>query len=68
MLLASLLGFGNIEVIVLLSVFGTCFTILMLFTALTRVYRITERAATFLVPLMLVVSAWLSKVMYAAML
>ena len=68
MLLGSLLGAGNLDVIYALSMFAICFTILMLFSGLTRIGKTSERAATIAVPLMLLVSAWLAKTIYASML
>jgi hypothetical protein len=67
-LLGSFLGLGNLEVIALAALFANCLVILMLFAALTRIYALSERQATLAVPLMLVVTAWLCKVVYAAML
>jgi hypothetical protein len=67
-LLAAILGLGNIEVIALFTLFAVCVTILMLFAGLTRICKTSERAATLAVPLMLIASAWLSKVIYAALL
>lgn len=67
-LLAGILGVGNIEVIAVFSLFALCLTILMLFAGLTRIYRTSERFATIAVPLMLIVSTWFSKIIYTAML
>ena len=67
-LLAGILGVGNFEVIALFGTFALCLTILMLFSGLTRAYRASERSATIAVPLMLVASSWLSKIIYSAML
>jgi hypothetical protein len=67
-LLAAILGLGNMEVITVVTLFAVCLTILMLFAGLTRIYKISERSATMAVPLMLIASSWLSKIIYAAML
>lgn len=67
-LLAAILGLGNIEVIAVFTLFAVCLTILMLFAGLTRIYKLSERSATVAVPLMLIASAWLSKIIYTAML
>ena len=67
MLLSSILGAGNLEVISALAVFALCLTILMLFAGCTRITMMSERLATIAVPLMLMLSAWLSKIIYAAM-
>ena len=45
-----------------------CLTILMLFAGLTRIAKTSEQSATLAVPLMLLVSSWLAKVIYSAML
>jgi hypothetical protein len=67
-LLAAILGLGNIEVIAVFTLFAVCLTILMLFAGLTRICKLSERSATIAVPLMLIVSAWLTKIIYTAML
>jgi hypothetical protein len=65
-LLFTLLGIGNIEIDIVLLVIAQCVTVLMLFSGLTRIYAVSEKLASLAVPLMLVVSAWISKVIYAA--
>jgi len=67
-LLAVILGVGNMEVIAVFTLFAVCLTILMLFAGLTRICKLSEQAATVAVPLMLIASAWLSKIIYTAML
>jgi hypothetical protein len=67
MLLSSVLGAGNMEVIGALSIFALCLTILMLFAGCTRITMMSERLATIAVPLMLMLSAWFTKIIYAAM-
>ncbi len=66
--LAGILGLGNIEVIAVFTIFALCLTILMLFSGLTRICRTSERSATVAVPLMLIASAWFSKIIYTAIL
>jgi len=67
LLLSGLLGAGNLEVIGALNVFAICLTILMLFAGCTRITMISERLATIAVPVMLMLSAWFTKIIYAAM-
>jgi hypothetical protein len=67
MLLSSILGAGNVEVIGALTVFALCLTILMLFAGCTRISRVSERLATLAVPLMLMLSVWFTKIIYTAM-
>jgi hypothetical protein len=66
-IIMSVVGPSNLEVIYFLSLFAVCLTILMLFAGLTRINRISERMATIAVPLMLVLTAWVSKVIYRMM-
>ncbi len=68
LLIASLLGMGNFEIIYFLAMFASTLTILMLFAGITRIYKISERAATLAIPIMLVATAWLTKIIYRAML
>ena len=67
-LLAGVLGAGNIEVIVAFGVCALCVTILLLFAGMSRVCAISERAATIAVPVMLLASVWFSKIIYATIL
>lgn len=67
-LLVALLGSGNLDIVGIVALFAVCVTILMLFAGLTRINKTSERAATFAVPLMVMASAWFSKIIYSAML
>jgi hypothetical protein len=67
-LLSGLLGVANVEVIALLMLFSTTYLVLLLFTGLTRIGGLTERAAAPAVPIILVLTAWLSKVAFTALL
>ena len=67
-LAAGLLGLANIEVIAIISLCALSTTILMLFVGYTKILEVPERVATLAVPLMLVATAWFSKIMYAALL
>jgi hypothetical protein len=66
-ILAFVLGFGNIEIISLSLFFAMVVTVMMLFMGTTRIYKITEQQATLFVPSMIVFSAWITKILYAAM-
>jgi hypothetical protein len=65
-IIMSILG-PNMDVATFLGLFAVCLTILMLFTGLTRMYKVSERMATLAVPIMLVLTAWLTKVIYRMM-
>lgn len=67
-LVASILGPSNWNVIQFLAIFAISITILMLFAGLTRIYKISERMATIAVPIMLLITAWLSQTIYRMML
>jgi len=67
-LLAGILGGANFEVIALLLTFAWVYFLLMLFAGITRVGGVTERTAAPLTPVMVVVTAWLCKVIFVALL
>jgi hypothetical protein len=67
-LLAAILGDGNSQIIGFFGVFGICLLVLMLFTGLVRISKITERLATIAVPSMLIVTGFLCKIVGQAML
>jgi hypothetical protein len=66
--IASILGPTNLNVIQFLAIFSISITILMLFAGLTRISRISERMATLAVPIMILISAFLSQTIYRMML
>jgi hypothetical protein len=65
---AAVLGIGNVEIIALLGLFAACLTILMLYSGCHQISRLSERAATLAVPIMVLASGWLMKVFYFSML
>lgn len=67
-LLTSLLGIANLEIAILLFVFALCYGILMLYTGITRISQISESRAAFAVPIMIIVSFWLTKIIFGAVL
>jgi hypothetical protein len=66
-LIMSLLGPSSMDIISFLGLFAVCLTILMLFAGLTRMYSMSERLATLAVPIMLVLTAWISRMIYKMM-
>ncbi|MEP7097772.1 MAG: hypothetical protein ABI748_08930 [Dokdonella sp.] len=66
-LASGLLGIGNFEVIALLYTFALSTAFLMLFAGLTHVIQLSSRGATLALPAMVLLTAWLSKVIYAAL-
>jgi hypothetical protein len=64
--LLRFIGLGNLEVMVVLSVFSVCTTLLMLFIGLTRIMKISERGASIALPVLLIVAVWVSKIIYTA--
>lgn len=67
LLLSSFLGVGNYELSMLLMLFAATYLVLMLFAGLTRLGGLTERAAAPAVPIVFVVSLYICKVVFAAM-
>jgi len=66
-LLCSLIGWGNLEIIVTFFIIAACLNILILFAGLTRISLATEKVGAFSVPLMLIASFWISKIFYVAL-
>jgi len=63
---ASFLGPANIEVIAALGVFALTYMILMLYAGCSRIAGIPETGAAPAVPIMLLLSIWLTKVVISA--
>lgn len=68
MLVIGILGLVSIDVIGVLSLFALCFTILILYTGVTRISMVTESRATFAVPVMIVIALGLTKFIFGAVL
>ena len=66
-LIGGIIGWDNIEVIWFLGFLSTCVTILMFYSGNIGIAGLTDRAATIAVPVMLVLSAWLTKVVFKAL-
>ena len=67
-LLGAIFSVSNADVLTLFMLFATCIPVLMLYAGLTRICQLSERAATIAVPLMLLLSAWLTRTIYSKML
>jgi hypothetical protein len=65
-LLASFLGPANIEVIGVLALFALTYNILMLYSGCSRISGIPEIGAAPAVPIMLLLTAWLTKIVISA--
>lgn len=66
LLITGVLGLANIEVLAILSVFALCYVVLILHTGCRDISSIAEPGATLAVPVILLASAWLSKVILVA--
>jgi hypothetical protein len=66
-LVSGLLGFGNVEVVAVLLLFAICYTILIIFTGCTRIAKISDAGAALAVPIILLASVYLSKVIFTSM-
>lgn len=63
LLISSLLGITNVEIIVIVMVVAITYTILMIYTGCHKISGIPENAAAFAVSVMLLLSGWLFKVL-----
>lgn len=67
-LISAAIGVGNIEVTAILFTVCICMTVMILFNGLTRIDELSDKAASYIVPLMLVLSAWIAKIFLTALL
>jgi hypothetical protein len=51
----------------ILSVFVSCYTILMIYSGCTQISNLSEKVAAFIVPVMLLVSGWFSYFAFTAL-
>lgn len=66
--ISSVLGLANPEVAAVLVAFALCYAILMLYTGVTRISFVSESRAAFAVPVMIIVSFWLTKIIFGGIL
>ncbi|MDA8089861.1 MAG: hypothetical protein M0Z61_06535 [Nitrospiraceae bacterium] len=52
----------------ILLVFTICYTILVLYSGCTKISKISEGGSAIAVPLMLILSAWFSKLIFSVLL
>jgi hypothetical protein len=64
--LAGIFGMANIEVAVIVGTFAGCYTVLMLYSGCTHISKIGDAKAAATVPVMLLLSMWLSKVVFTS--
>jgi len=67
LLLANIVGLKNVEVLVIIYLLVLCIQILQLFVGLTRISELSEPRGTLAVPIVAVLAAWLSTVIWRAM-
>lgn len=67
-IVAALLGAGNAEVALVLVLFALCYQVLILFTGLRELGGVGEKAAAPATPIVLLLSAWLTKIVLVALL
>jgi hypothetical protein len=65
-LVASLLGAANFEVILVLLLFALTYSVLMLYAGCSRIAVIPEAGAAPAVPIILLLSAWITKIIVTA--
>lgn len=67
LLLSGLLGSASIDIMAILAVFAFVYTVLILYTGCTRISEIEIPRAIPAVPIIILIAAWLSKIIFAAM-
>ena len=66
--IAGLLGYENYAAMAVVAVFAACTGVLMLFAGFSRISKLSERAATLSVPIVVVLVFWLAKMLAASIL
>lgn len=66
LIVASILGGKNVEVLGFVALLVVCITVLQIFAGLTRISELSEQRATLAVPIVTVLAAWLSTVIWRA--
>jgi hypothetical protein len=66
-LIGGVIGISNMEILGLLMLFAWIYLLLMMFAGMTRVGALPEQLAAPMLPVVLFVTGWLSKVIYGAM-
>lgn len=66
-LISTLIGYENFEVTFILATISICMLVMILFAGLTRIGELSDKVASYIVPLMLIVSVWITKVFLTAM-
>ena len=64
---SSFLGFENGEAIAVLGLFCACITIIAISTALQDIYKLSAQKAVLITPTLILIAAYLSKLMYFKM-
>lgn len=67
LLITGIVGFSNFEVIAIAAAFANAYSILILFAGCTRIAGISEQRAAPAVPIILLIIAWISKILFSAM-
>jgi len=67
LLITGIVGFSNFEVIAIAAAFANAYSILILFSGCTRISGISEQRAAPAVPVILLITAWISKILFSAM-
>jgi hypothetical protein len=65
--LTGILGIANFEVVAILFIFAMCYTILLLYSGCTKISQMSEGESALAVPIMLLLSAWFSKIIFATL-
>jgi len=66
-LASAILGSGNLELIAALALFALSYSILILFTGCTKIYKMAESASAAAVPFVILVSGYAVKVLLASL-
>ncbi len=67
LLITGIVGFSNFGIIAIAAAFANAYAILILFAGCTRISGISEQRAAPAVPVIVLLAAWISKVLFSTM-
>lgn len=62
LLISATIGIKNIEVSFVLFTIAVCMTVMILFNGLTRIGQLSDKATSYAVPLIILISGWIAKI------
>jgi len=66
-LMYGMLGLTHLQAVGAIAIFMGCIAVFILFVGFVRIMRLSEKTSTFVVPIVILLSAWLSDIIHSAL-